>query len=120
MKGTGEATGTVFGMFNRLLPAPDPTRHEEKQTARLRREQEQTVSTDTDESGIWNWEELERTKDGGIMMRASGRQYVQALGTPTGLDKQQGLRVVYTVTADHWGQIVKITRTVGDAPKRQS
>jgi len=115
-KGTGEATGTIFGMFNRLLlPAPDPTGHEEKQTARLRREQEQTV-----ESGNWNWEELERTKDGGIMMRASGRQYVQALGTPTGLDKQQGLRAVYTVTADHWGQITKITRTVGDAPKQQS
>ncbi len=111
-EGTGEATGMIFGMFNRLLPAPDPTGHEEKQTACLRREQEQTLK-----SGNWNWEELERTKDGGITMKASGRQYAQAIGTPTGLDKQEGLHVVHTVVADPWGHVIKITRTVAEAPK---
>jgi hypothetical protein len=104
-EGAGEAEGTMLGMFNRLLPAPGLPGRGEGQMALLRRRQEQTV-----ESGNWNWEELERMKDGGIVMKASGRQYVQALGSPTGLDKQGGLRVVYTVVADPWGRITKIKR----------
>jgi hypothetical protein len=112
-KGTGEAAGTVFSMFHRLLPAPGSSGHGEEQTAHLRRRQEQTV-----ESGNWNWEELERTEDGGIVIRASGRHYIQAIETPTSLDKnQEGLRVVHTVVADPWGRIVQITRAEGEAPK---
>jgi len=106
-EGTGEVEGTMLGMFNRLLPAPGPPGGGGKQTALLRRQQEQTV-----ESGNWNWEELERTKDGGIIMKASGRQYVQAPGNPAGLDKQGGQRVVYTVVADPWGRIREIKRDV--------
>lgn len=113
-EGTGEVGGTMLGMFNRLLlPAPGLPGRGEEQTAHLHREQEQTV-----ESGNWNWEELERTKDGGITMKASGRQYAQAIGTPTGLDKQEGLHVVHTVVADPWGHVIKITRTVAEAPEQ--
>lgn len=113
-EGTGEVGGTMLGMFNRLLlPAPGLPGRGEEQTAHLHREQDQTV-----ESGNWNWEELERTKDGGITMKASGRQYAQAIGTPTGLDKQEGLRVVHTVVADPWGHVIKITRTVAEAPEQ--
>jgi len=111
-EGTGEATGTMLGMLNRLLPASGLPEYEEEQTLHLRRLREQTL-----QSGNWNWEELERTKDGCIVMKASGRQYIQAPGTPTGLDKREGLRVVHTVIADPWGRIVKITRTLEKAPE---
>jgi hypothetical protein len=104
-RGTGVVRGTMLGMFNRLLPAPGSSGRDERQTAHLEREQEQTIR-----SGNWNWEELDRTQDGGIIMKASGIQYTQAPATPAGPDKQGWLRMVYTVVADPWGHIVKITR----------
>jgi len=110
--GSGAAEGTIASMFNRLLPPPRPAEHGEQQTAHLHRQLEQTL-----QSGNWNWEELERTEEGGIIMKASGRQYIQAPGTPDGLDKQEALYVFYTVVADPWGRIIKITRTAEEASK---
>jgi len=109
-EGRGEVAGMMLGMFNRLLPPPGAPEREEERTAHLRRQQEQTI-----ESENWNWEELERTDDGGITMKASGKQYVQASGNPASMDKHGGQRIVYTVVADPWGRIVKITRAVGEA-----
>ncbi len=133
-EGRGEVAGTMLGMFNRLLLPPGTPEREEERTAHLRRQQEQTI-----ESENWNWEELERTDDGGITMKASGRQYVQASGNPAsmdkhggqriiyttpqmpsqrldgGMDKHGGQRIIYTVLADPWGRIVRITRAVEEA-----
>lgn len=59
--------------------------------------------------GRWNWEEAERTPNGGIRMRAYA-ELDETEETPTGLPKKQRTTVIYTVTADPWGRIRGIRR----------
>lgn len=66
--------------------------------------------------GRWNWEEAERTPDGGIRMRAYA-ELEESEDTMTGLPKKQRITVIYTVTADPWGRIRRIHREEKRAPR---
>lgn len=59
--------------------------------------------------GRWNWEETERTADGGIRMRAYA-ELEETEETATGLPAKRRTTVIYTVTADPWGRIRRIHR----------
>ncbi len=65
--------------------------------------------------GRWNWEELERTPDGGIRMRACA-EVEETQETMDGMQKKRWVTVVYTVTADPWGRIRRIRREIQTAP----
>ncbi|HIE39285.1 MAG TPA: hypothetical protein EYH30_07875 [Anaerolineales bacterium] len=65
--------------------------------------------------GQWNWEEVERTPDGGIVMKARGEERIESTETDLGFRQSEAMSVVYTVTADPWGRIRKISRGVEKA-----
>ncbi len=67
--------------------------------------------------GRWNWEEVERTPDGGISMKARGEYQVKKGETEAGFSKESSVAVIYTVKADPWGRIQKISRSTEEQSK---
>ncbi len=69
------------------------------------------------QAATWIWDELARTDDGGIEMKVA-RQEIYQLPQPTqNSGHRPNPRVCYIVRADPWGHVIKITRTVGEAPE---
>lgn len=65
--------------------------------------------------GRWNWEEAERTPDGGLRMRAYA-DLEEVEETLNGMQRKRYTTVIYTITADPWGRIRRIQRSEKRAP----
>ncbi len=62
----------------------------------------------TERSGRWNWEEIERLPDGGIMLRARSDEFVPLVASSAVLISQATF--LYTVVASPWGRILRVSR----------
>jgi len=118
--------------MNKALPQPIFLR-EDLLTEVVRREAERVVcrpvtpiviggqqSPNRTEQGprSWTWDEMERTDDGGIRLKAIVREGSKAEESLTGEWTEHPVYVTYVVEADPWSRITKVARTKGPEKKR--
>jgi hypothetical protein len=69
------------------------------------------------QAATWVWDELARTDDGGIEIKVARQEIYQLPKPSQDSSHRPNPRVRYTVRADQWGRVIKIARTVAEAPK---
>jgi len=71
---------------------------------------EQTPDRTEQESRSWTWDEMERTDDGGIGLKAIVKAGSKTEESPIGERTERPVHITYVVEADPWSRITKVVR----------